>query len=75
MHRVEHDHIRNENIRDLFGVVNMHDQLQIQTSCWLGQLARQPDVTANKGLLSVRSETLGCSGTQKTDVRATYAET
>ena len=52
MHRVDKDHIKNEHIRNIFGVADIHDELQIRTFRWLGQLARQPDVTATKRLLS-----------------------
>jgi hypothetical protein len=58
MHRVEKDHIKNEHIRNLFGVADIHDELQIRSFRWLGQLARQPDVTATKRLLSAWIATL-----------------
>jgi hypothetical protein len=52
MHRVEKDHLKNEHIRNLFYVADIHDELQIRNFRWLGQLARQPDVAATKRLLS-----------------------
>jgi hypothetical protein len=75
MHRVEQDHIRNEHIRNLFGVSDIHDQLRLRTFRWLGQLARQPDVTVTKRLLSAWIATPRRSGTQQTTARQTYAET
>jgi hypothetical protein len=65
---VEQDHIRNEHIRNLFGVADIHDLLQIRTFRWLGQLARQP----TKCLLIATPRR---SGTQQTTARQTYAET
>jgi hypothetical protein len=53
MHRVEKDHIKNEHIRNIFGVADIHDQLQIRTFRWLGQLAQQPDDKGTKRLLSL----------------------
>jgi hypothetical protein len=74
-HRVEQNHIRNEHIRNLFGVADIHDQLQLRTFRWLGQLARQPNVTATKRLLSAWITTPRRSGSQRATARSTYVET
>jgi hypothetical protein len=75
MHRVEQDHIRNEHIRNLFGVADIHDQLQLRIFRWLGQLARQPHATATKRLLSAWIAAPRRSGTQRATARSKYAET
>jgi hypothetical protein len=74
MHRVEKDHIKNEHIRNLFGVADIHDELQLRPFRWLGQLARQPDVTATKRLLSAWIATPRRCGAPHATARSTYAE-
>jgi hypothetical protein len=75
MHRGEKDHIKNEQIRNLFGVADVRDELQLRTLRWLGQLARQPDVTATKHLLSAWIATPRRCGAPHATTRSTYAET
>jgi hypothetical protein len=75
MRRLEQDHIRNDYIHNLFGVADIHNQQQIRTFRRLGQLARQPHVTATKRLLFAWITTPRRRGTQFTTVDVTYAET
>ncbi len=74
MHRVEQDHIRNEHVRNLFRVASIHDQLQLRTFRWLGQLVRQPDVAATKRILAAWITNTRRSGTQRAPARSTYVE-
>jgi hypothetical protein len=64
------------DIRKVFSPrADIHGQLQIRTFCWLGQLARQPDVTVTKRLLSAWIATPRRSGRQQATAHQTYAET
>jgi hypothetical protein len=56
-------------------IADIHDKLQIRTFRWLGQLARQHDVTATKRLLSAWIATPRRCGAPHTTARSTYAET
>ena len=75
MHRVEHDHIKNEHIRNFFGVADIIDEIRLRQFHWLGKLGRQPDSLPTKRLLSAWAPAARRGGAQFIKLRKTYGDT
>jgi hypothetical protein len=75
MHRVEHDHIKNEHIHNFFGVADIIDEIRLRQFHWLGKLGRQPDSLPTKRLLSAWAPAARRGGAQFITLRKTYCDT